>query len=39
MIRFLSNVLVYHIEFLERIKMPFSVCKYLFFVPDIFKLE
>ena len=29
MIKFLPLFLVYHIDFHERIKMPFTICKYL----------
>ena len=30
---------MYHIEFCERMKMPFTVCKIPAIVPEIFKFE
>ena len=30
---------MHHKEFYERMKMPFTVCKYLHLVPEIFKFE
>ena len=40
MIKFLPlDFLDVHIEFYERMKTPFTVCKYLHSVPEIFKFE